>query len=377
MNLLPTNIGSLAVIADKNEGTRWAVTGIEFETLTDDNGMPAGWRACATDTKRLLRITGGDVGSLEEYPMPPAMESAPNGATKVLIPASKWDAFFKQAVQLTNKRFLKPILKSVALKIGDEQATFSATDLDSCPVVQTKLVEGKFPPADSVIPKKLRTGGSVIQFDARLLAETLNAINSMVPKDQASIVRVESWTNMKPVHISSKSCPGMNIEGIIMPCGRLEDPDARYDPVGRRDAIIKNLLARRHKEKTDSLKVVSEHHAAVNCDDVDDLDAKAEIARLVKELEEERAKVAEQAEELKGLEQCRKNLSIVEAKCRELAIERDVLQTELAKTANRSMERLVDTAKLANAIEKSNLAADQSNPAPKLTRAERLAKLKS
>ena len=378
MNLLPTNIGPLSVIADAKEGTRWACTGIQFESMFDGNGMPAGWRACATDARRLLRVSGGDVGPIDEYPLPPAVESAPNGATKALIPAAKWDAFFKQAAKLTAKKYLKPVLKSVLVKIGENRATFAATDLDSCPVEQTKLLEGKFPPVDDIIPKKLRTGASVIFFDSRMLAETLNAINAMVPKDQTSIIRVESRTNSKPVHISSKSCPGLNIEGIIMPFGiDRADYDYDYDPIGRRDRVIKRLLAKRHNAPDDSLPVVKEHDQLCNAVDVEESDDQKEIDRLANELDAEREKVAKLLAELDQWKQTVKDLRIVEDKCRELVIERNVLQAKLESAEKRASDRLCDTATLANVIEKSNIAADQSNPAPKLTRAERLAKLKS
>lgn len=367
MNLLPLNIGSLSVIADAKEGTRWAVTGIQFESLTDGNGMPAGWRACATDTKRMLRITGGDVGPIEEYPIPPALESAPNGATKVLIPAPKWDSFFKQAVKLTNKKNVKGILKSVALKISDERATFSATDLDSCPVEQTKLIEGKFPPVDDVIPKRLRTGASVIRLDGRLLAETLNAINAMVPKDQDSIVRIESWTNFKPVHISTASCDGLKIEGIIMPvgCGK-SDPDCDYDPIGRRDRVIKKLLSQKHNAKADSVPVVTEFHESVIATDIEESDDQKEIDRLTTELDAEREKVAKLLADLDHWKQAVKDLRVVEENSRELVVERDYLQAKLAETVAK-----LTTAKV-EPVDVTTVAAQ-----PKLTRAERLARSKS
>lgn len=154
------------------------------------------------------------------------------------------------------------------------------------------------------------------------------------------------------------------------------DPDGDYDPVGRRDRVIKRLLAKRHKSSKDSLPVVKEHSELCIADDVEDSIDQKEITRLSNELDAERAKVEKLKAELDQWKQTVKDLRIVEDKCRDLAIERNVLQAKLDETAKRSEQRLVDTATLANAIEKSNIAADISQPAPKLTRSERLAMAK-
>ncbi len=77
------------------------------------------------------------VGPVQEYPEHPAMANAPNGKHDALIPAASWRKAFSTAAKVTKKQ--KSVLRSVAVKLGDQLATFGATDGDSCPVEQTRV----------------------------------------------------------------------------------------------------------------------------------------------------------------------------------------------------------------------------------------------
>jgi hypothetical protein len=240
MNLLPTNLAPLADVADQREGTRWAVSGVQLESLTDGNGMPAGWRATATDTKRLVRVTGPDVTPLENYPDLPGMTTAPNGAVKAIIPTSRWKDFFRNAAKMTKKAV--PAMRAVAVKMGDEVVTMGATDGNDKPMTQTPIIEGQFPPVDQIMPKKIRTGAHVACFDGRLLAETLAAITAMCPKDDTPAIRFEFWEGYKPALLTTTGENGIKIEAIVMPLGFDKgSEDDKYRPMERLEEKVKRL----------------------------------------------------------------------------------------------------------------------------------------
>jgi hypothetical protein len=68
-----------------------------------------------------------------------------------LIPSSVWAKTFKSFANVTKKQ--RDVLNSVAVKIGDDMATFGATNLDSYPVEQTRLVEGRLPPVAEILSR--------------------------------------------------------------------------------------------------------------------------------------------------------------------------------------------------------------------------------
>jgi hypothetical protein len=135
MHLLPTHLAPLADLADSKPAGRFALGNVQLRIHGDNT-----FTAAATDTKVLLRVSGPCVGPVEEYPEHPAMATAPNGKMEGLIPADSWKKAFSSAAKVTRKQ--RSVLRSVAVKVGDNMATFGATDLDSYPVEQTRLSEG-------------------------------------------------------------------------------------------------------------------------------------------------------------------------------------------------------------------------------------------
>jgi DNA polymerase-3 subunit beta len=114
-------IGMTEFCADKREGARWAVTGVKIDV--------AGGKlnAVATDTKRLAVATDDAVGSADG---------------SCLVPL--------KATTLVNKNFGEDG-ELVTLKVFPNAAEFSTDRW----VIRTRLVEGKFPPYQQIIPKKL------------------------------------------------------------------------------------------------------------------------------------------------------------------------------------------------------------------------------
>jgi hypothetical protein len=129
---LPKNVSGLAGIA-ATEATRYTLSCVRvMECL-------GGWyRLEATDGRRLAIVQGP---SKEPRVPLPGLDTAPNGASEVLVPVADWKAAFKQA----RKEDV------VGLVAGAELVTLAtARTTSTCPPG-----EGRFPPVDQVLPKTL------------------------------------------------------------------------------------------------------------------------------------------------------------------------------------------------------------------------------
>jgi DNA polymerase III subunit beta len=125
--VLRTMIKRTAFAADKKEGARWAVTGVLWEA----EGERA--RFVATDTKRLAMIDGTAA----------LFGDRPEGkAHSHLIPL--------KAVTLL-ERNLSDAGESIRVALRPNFAMFQTERA----MIHTRLVEGKFPPYQQIVPKKL------------------------------------------------------------------------------------------------------------------------------------------------------------------------------------------------------------------------------
>lgn len=115
---LAGGLGKVAFAADKKEGARWATTGVRFDL------SPAGLRLVATDTKRLAMVRLDAAG-----------ETA--GA---IVPLKAVDLIGKAADG-----------GDVTVVLTGNAAEFRSADW----TVRTRLVEGRFPPYQQIVPKKL------------------------------------------------------------------------------------------------------------------------------------------------------------------------------------------------------------------------------
>ncbi len=144
MKILPNNLGPVADLANLKRESRFADGSVHVK-LED-----AGYTVEATDGMKMIRVKGEYRGSAEEYPGNPAMDAMKNGSNDGLIPAVTWKKAFAAAGKVKST---KPLLRSVAIKVGENDAAMSSTDLDSTNYDYTRQVEGRFPKIDSVIPK--------------------------------------------------------------------------------------------------------------------------------------------------------------------------------------------------------------------------------
>jgi DNA polymerase III sliding clamp (beta) subunit (PCNA family) len=204
MHLLPTNLGPLADITADN--TRYALSGVKI-TLKDDT-----YEACATDAKILAIIEGGCENE-KDYPSIPAFDNAPNGKSECLVPAELWRSAFAEAKKITKKRFLPPILKHTAIKIGDNEVTLASTNLEESPVKFGKQLEGRFPSVNEVLPKKELKPLVSFQVDVDLM---INLLKTAKIVGESVTISVFDPKEYKLVSLNSKG-ENQVFKGVIFP----------------------------------------------------------------------------------------------------------------------------------------------------------------
>lgn len=227
MFLLPTCIGKLTSHADRKGSTRFALNGVQLEVTGNR------FTAAATDSKRLAMIEGEcinprlDEEECFQYPSAkiPQLATAPNGASKALIPWDRLKDVCTRAEKLTKKAArTKPVLAALPVVLGDNVTTFGATSEEDSFSQEVKNVEGRFPPFKDIIPKG---GDNVIRFalDPAYLAEMCELAKNFQTGDSHRIeieVRVETSgvdrdRVCKPVMFRCESADGIKFTGLIMP----------------------------------------------------------------------------------------------------------------------------------------------------------------
>lgn len=209
MHLLPLNLAKIVDQTDSKNSTRFTLSAVHLRLMGDNTFI-----AEATDSKQLIRVTGNCVGDVSEYPEHAGMKAAPNGSLEALVPGESWKAAFSMANKLAKKN-RKPLLNSVAVKLGKDTATFGATNLDSYPVEQTRLVDGRFPPTGDILGRAQKKGEFVFAADPKLLAGLLNTMASFAGEDNKRVEFFIEDSN-KPIlirHVGSE----LKAEGILMP----------------------------------------------------------------------------------------------------------------------------------------------------------------
>jgi hypothetical protein len=231
LHLLPTHLAPLADLADKRStGSRFALTGIHLRVHGDNTFL-----AEATDTKVLLRVSGPCVAPVDEYPEHPGLKDAPNGSMEALIPATTWTKVFSSAAK-TTKRAYGDALKSVAVKMSKEMASFGSTNLDSYPVEQTKLVEGRFPPAADIIDQTRKRLTRSLWVDPIQLSRALKVIGTIgCDEDSQAVELCFTDDPERPFLIESKRSDGMKSELIVMPLA--ERPTIKPEQQKQPDAV--------------------------------------------------------------------------------------------------------------------------------------------
>jgi len=170
--LLPPNVAKIASVAAKDQHGRYgATTGIQVSRRDDK------YRIEATNG-RVAAIITGTPDQAEDYPTCPFLQAAPNGAASAVVPASIWSKGFRD---LPKRTAAKPILANLAVVLGKERITLSSTDLETDRAVQPRVVEGRFPEIDRIIPKgKPKATACVSIAELRSLLSVAEAVGSGV-----------------------------------------------------------------------------------------------------------------------------------------------------------------------------------------------------
>lgn len=215
MILLPNKLAGLALIASK-DALRYATNAVHLK-VKQPTGAPQEWIAEATDGRVAMRVEGSEVASHDEFPATSAFRDAPNGAMSGLVPASEWSEAMVKSAKSTRKLKYKPSLQSVAVKLAANEVALASTDIESFSLATPRLVEGKFPNLDAVMPAKKDLIAKVNVTPARL---------SLVMEQAAKLTGAESVTlsvfkssNAKsPSMILVESAtPEIKVTGLVCP----------------------------------------------------------------------------------------------------------------------------------------------------------------
>jgi hypothetical protein len=285
MHLLPTTLACLADQSEKNPTGRFALSNIQLRLHGDNT-----FTASSTDTKVLVRVTGPCIGPIEEYPEHPAMATAPNGKLDALIPAASWRKAFSTAAKVTKKQ--KSVLRSVAVKLSDQLATFGATDGDSCPVEQIRVGDGRFPPVADIIPKP-GSGKARIWVDPLYLADVLKTIAAIACDEDNRRVEIEV-NGEKPIAIRAQRSDGIRADGVLMPLPGEKDEkrdEVEEETDAPEDATEIERLRESHKEMAEQLEKSNQRVA--------DLERENQRVRNILQAREDR--IADLVEDCNGL----------------------------------------------------------------------------
>jgi hypothetical protein len=257
MHLLPLSLGRLAEHADRTPPQPRYATQSVFLRVNADNTF----EAVATDTKSLAHVTGPCAGDPAEFPEIPEFAARPDGGVSALVPAEFWKRSFAWAKKLTPmSRMTKPWLRCVAVRLGQSETSFAATNDVSpwCDFAANN--EGRFPNYAEVIRGvEQKPPGGRASVDPRRFAELLRTAAEFCPDPTAPSVDVEWRGPRTPVVVRAGKADGLQFLGLLMPLFTGVPPtpvatDAERDPVAaleRRCAELeaeKNALARQVEE---------------------------------------------------------------------------------------------------------------------------------
>jgi hypothetical protein len=202
---IPRSLCALKRVAAKGDHPRFSATqGIR---IAEACGM---YRAEATDGRRAVVVQG--MVPTEEPPWP-AFKELPDDAFEAIILPKDLERACKIGDDYLQNKFG---VVGVAT-MGNEICLGLGAD-----VVTARIVEGKFPPIDQVIPRKRPL--FTFSVDPRLLGETLLAIADMLPDENRS-VQCFFYGNGAPLGICARNNDnGMFIDALVVP---LAPPNAK------------------------------------------------------------------------------------------------------------------------------------------------------
>lgn len=208
--LLPPHLAAIAGIAsDQPWDAHKPLGAVLVERLDATDLHPHGRvRVVASDRRRLVEAIV-PLDDPEEFPAIPALEAAPNTATRALVDAGSW----RTALRGAPKRVSTPILRNVAARLSEKEVTFASTDGERTTVTPTKAVEGEFPDHAAVWPSSRPK--AAVTLSLPLLKGLLAVIEGFAPASEA--VRIEVRGEGDPVVFLTASPERGRVEALLMP----------------------------------------------------------------------------------------------------------------------------------------------------------------
>ena len=315
--MCPTSLGKLADVSDARDSTRFSLSSVHIHVHGDNTFI-----AEATDSKRVLRVTGPCLADPNEFPSAtvPNFEAASNSGMEALIPASGWREVFSRPTKIT-KSTKKPEIAGVAVKIGKDATTFGAVDTFAAKTMceTVKHIEGRYPPIADIMGQCQKNNRLAFAADPVLLAELLRA---MIPLIDESTQRVEFLVGDKPgkpVLVKGFN-PSLCVEGLIMPLSAGE-PDEKDEAEESPEVTALEKRLGLVTAERDGLQAERDGFAQAA------IEKGAEVTELRSRLAAREDRIAELL----------RTIDTIQHNARGLVDDRDRLQAENARLASRSV----------------------------------------
>lgn len=206
MFLMPKFVSSLKSCVSA-ESTRYALGGIQLTQLDENHA-----RAEATNAKILCRMEWYHQNAFE-YPPVPGFSPGANGAVSAIVPVKALDSACK-AIPKGSVVSHRPIFGNAAVTISEDSAVFATTNGDSSNVSPTKLVDGRWPKTEEVIPDHSNAVTKIL-LDPRELIKLLEPFVATAD-DNSAAVELTIKDRYSCAKLTRKNSTA-DIVGVIMP----------------------------------------------------------------------------------------------------------------------------------------------------------------
>lgn len=263
--LIPRGVLELRKTAAQ-ERTRYAMNGIRLARLADGRAQ-----AVSTDGKRLVIVTWDDASDVQSYPETGVALGAQPGFVGILPLHA-----IEKALKHLPKKSPKPILTQLGVseKAAGESLTLVSSDLESTSRLESRQVEGAFPPFEDALPKGEPVYRECISAD--YLVEIGEVLREAGGGNGDALVRLEFFGEGKAIRVTRRAGAGVQAEAVLMPISAgdwqgyqplatptVESGDDRYtgDDVTKLLTRIKSLEARERSLTADLGKALAERDA--------------------------------------------------------------------------------------------------------------------
>jgi len=163
-------------------------------------------KTIATDSFVLIEVETPKVDRVD-YPSIPDVKF--EEMTKdIIIPANA----VKKMVSNIPKNSKLPIIENVAfVRASENDAEFITTDLEIANSVKTKVVDGKYPETDQIIPK------TEPKVTVRVNVKYLKKVLDFWIKNGRNYIDLEIRDESKPI-VAKADFNGQNVVALVMPC---------------------------------------------------------------------------------------------------------------------------------------------------------------